>query len=400
MMYRTFFPALEQKVNGHQLVYLDSAASCLKPFVVADRVRKYLAYEAANIHRGSHYLGNQGTLFYENTRGHVAQFIGAKAEEIIFVRGTTEAINLAAQSWGRSFLKPGDEVLLTELEHHANIVPWQMIAEQMGAKIQVAKIFDDGQLDIEDVKKKLNPKTKMFAFTACSNSLGTKTPVRDLVQLAKSVGSATLVDAAQMVSQEKISVEDWGADFVAFSAHKMFGPYGVGVLFIRHQLMDKLPPYQGGGSMIDRVTFAKTTYQSGPFRFEAGTPNVEGVVGLDAALTFLESFDWQEVKAHEQRLLEAATLGLQKIQGLRILGPSSNKAAILSFVVEGLHHADIGDILDKQGIAVRAGHHCTQPLMDRLGISGTVRASFSVFNSEEDCEKLVDGVRKAVEILA
>jgi len=397
---RNEFPAFVQKVHGKKLTYLDSAATTLKPKSVVDRVSKFYNYEASNVHRGAHYLSDAATQQFEGARHRIAEFLGAAHfEEIIFVRGTTEGVNLVANSWGLSNLKAGDEILITVMEHHGNIVPWQMVAEKVGAKVVAADIHDNGELNIEDFKAKLSSKTKMVAFTACSNVLGTNTDVALLTKLAHEVGAKVLVDGAQIVSQSKVDVRAWDVDFFVFSAHKLFGPFGFGVVYGKKDLLEQMPPYQGGGSMISKVTIEKTTYHDIPFRFEAGTPHVEGAVGTHAAIDFMAKIGFEKVHAYEMDLLKYATEKLSAIPDVKIYGTAANKGPILSFNLKGAHHSDVGQILDQEGVAVRAGHHCTQPLMARLGVPGTVRASFSVYNSREDVDSLVKAVAKARELL-
>lgn len=398
---RAQFPALTQKVHGKDWIYLDSAATTLKPEVVAERIYRFNQYEVSNVHRGAHHIADKATVNYENARIAVAKFLGAKSQdEIVFVRGTTEAINLAAHSYARSILKEGDEILVTVMEHHANIVPWQIVAEEKKAKVLAVDVKDNGELDMEDFHKKLSSKTKIFAFTACSNTLGTVNDMKALTAAAHKVGAKVLIDGAQIVSQEAVNVADIGCDFFVFSGHKIFAPFGIGVLYGKKDLLDQMPPYQGGGSMISKVSFEKTTFNEAPFRFEAGTPNVEGAIALHAALDFVNSIGFDKIKAHKKQLLEAATEGLQKIPGVRIIGTAPHKGPVLSFVLEGAHHSDVGQVLDQQGIAVRAGHHCCQPLMARFGITGTVRASFSIYNNMQDVESFLKAVKKAQELFS
>jgi cysteine desulfurase/selenocysteine lyase len=397
---RSEFPALTQKVHGKELVYLDSGATSLKPQVVIDRITKLYSYETSNVHRGAHYLGDVATQGFESARTRVASFIHApSSDEIIFVRGTTEGVNLVAQSWGYSNLQPGDVILLTEMEHHGNIVPWQIVAERMGAEIQAVGILDNGELDMEDLKKKLTPQVKMLAFTACSNVLGTVTNAKEITALAHAVGAKVLIDGAQIVSQEPVNVQDIGCDFFVFSAHKMFGPFGFGAVFGKRELLEKMPPYQGGGSMISKVTFAKTTFNDIPYRFEAGTPHVAGAVGLHSAIDFIDGIGFANIHEYEMKLLKLATEKLLTIPDVKIFGTAPHKGPLISFNLKGAHHSDVGQILDREGVAVRAGHHCAQPLMTRLGVPGTVRASFSVYNNESDIETFVQAVAKAREML-
>ena len=397
---RSDFPALTQQFHGKDLVYLDSAATTLKPQQVVDRIAKFYLYESANVHRGAHSLSDLATTHFENARKRIAQFIGAPTtEEIVFVRGTTEGINLVAQTFGATQLKSGDQILITEMEHHANIVPWQMIAEKTGAEVIAAKVLENGELDLEDYKNKLSKRTKIVAFTACSNTLGTVNDSKLLTKLAHEVGAKVLVDGAQLVSQAAVNVQDIDCDFFVFSAHKLFGPFGFGVLYGKRQILDQMPPYQGGGSMISQVTLAKTTYNDVPFRFEAGTPHIEGAIGLHAAIDYVESIGFPAIHDWEMSLLKSATQKLIEIPDVVLVGEAANKGALISFNLKGAHHSDVGQILDQAGVAVRAGHHCTQPLMARWGVPGTVRASFSIYNNQNDVEALTKAVIKARELL-
>ena len=397
---RAEFPLLSKKMRGKNLVYLDSAATSLKPWPVIERLSHFYSYETSNVHRGAHFLADQATGAFEESREAVRKFINAQSsDEIIFTKGTTESINLLAQSWGRKNLKQGDEILLTEMEHHANIVPWQMIAEECGAIIKVALIHENGELDVASFKSKLSPKTKIAAFTACSNTLGTINDVETLVSLCQGQGVKTLVDGAQIVANHRTDVQKTNADFFVFSAHKVFGPYGVGILYGKKALLDQMPPYQGGGSMIHQVSFEKTTFHDAPFRFEAGTPNISGVIALKPALEYIENLGWDAVAKHENALLQIATDKVQKIDGIKIIGQAKNKAPILSFIFQGTHPSDVGQILDQENVAVRTGHHCTMPLMQKLKITGTVRASFSIYNNEQDVEIFIKAVEKAKELL-
>lgn len=394
------FPQLKVTVRGGQLVYLDSAATTLKPLAVIDRLTKIYSQEVSNVHRGAHDLSDRATAAYEGARETVRQFLNAsQASEIIFTKGTTEGLNLVAQSYARAFLKEGDEILLTEMEHHSNIVPWQLVAKEKGLKIVAAPITPQGEIDIEGFQKKLSKKTKLVSFAHVSNALGTINPAADLVKMAKEVGAVTVVDAAQSVSAEKIDVQKIGCDFLAFSGHKLFGPNGIGALYGRNELLNKMPPYQGGGSMIGRVTFADTTFLEAPQRFEAGTPPVAEAIGMAAAITYFQSLGIENVKAHKKNLLLKTTQMLREFPSIQLIGEAKNKTSVISFLMKGAHPSDVGPLLDQQGIAVRCGHHCNQPLMDYLKIPGTVRASFSIYNSEEDVEVLRKGLIKAQEIL-
>ncbi|GIL18186.1 MAG: cysteine desulfurase [Oligoflexia bacterium] len=396
---RADFPALTHRVRGKPIVYLDTAATALKPWPVIERISLFNTYQTANVHRGAHFLADQATTFFEETREKVRSFLNAEStDEIVFTKGTTDSINLVAQTYGKKYLQPGDEVLLTELEHHANIVPWQMICEERGAKISVVPIDADGRLDEKVFQQKLNSKPKILAITHCSNALGTINDVKKYIQWAHQAGAKVLVDGAQMVANHKVDVRDLDADFYVFSGHKLFGPYGVGVLYGKRAILENLPPYQGGGSMISQVTFEKTTYNDIPYRFEAGTPNIEGVIGLGPALDYVQKLGWDNITLHEQMLLNYATEKILEIKGITILGPKSEKAPILSLKIEGVHHSDAGQVLDQENVAVRAGHHCTQPLMRKLGVPGTVRASISVYNNMNDIDLLVKGLRKVQEL--
>jgi cysteine desulfurase/selenocysteine lyase len=398
---RQDFPALAQTVRGKRFVYLDSAATALKPRAVIDRISQFYQLETANVHRGAHYLADIATQRFEEARRKVKDFIRAKeTEEIIFTAGATAALNLVAQTYARKNLKSGDEVLVTEMEHHANIVPWQMICEEKGAKLKVLPVDEQGQLVLEKLGELLTAKTKIVAVTLVSNTLGTVNDVKAIAQKAHAVGAVVVVDGAQAVANIPVDVRDLNADFFAFSSHKLFGPYGSGILYGKRELLEAMPPYQGGGSMISEVKFEKTTYNEVPFRFEAGTPHIEGALALSAAIDYVHHLGFAEIQKQEQALLQYATAELKKIKGLRIYGEASHKAPIVSFLVGDIHHSDMAQVLDQEGIAVRAGHHCTQPLMRRYHITGTVRASFSVFNEKADIDQLVLAVAKAKEMLS
>ncbi|MCB0406654.1 MAG: cysteine desulfurase [Bdellovibrionales bacterium] len=392
------FPQLNKSVRGNPFVYLDSAATALKPQSVIDRINHYYSFEIANVHRGAHFFADQGTGFYEAAREKVARFIGStSSDEIIFTRGTTESINLVASILGDGTLKAGDEILLTELEHHSNIVPWQLVAEKVGVKIRVAPILESCDIDLNTFKNLLSANTKIVSFLSVSNALGVLNPVKKMIQMAKEVGAITLVDAAQSVTTIPTDVQAWGCDFLTFSGHKMFGPTGIGVLYGKNSLLNSLPPYQGGGSMIDQVSFEKTTYLRAPQRFEAGTPHVAGAVGLHAAIDFIESIGIQNIREVEKQLVAQTVKELQAISGVKVLGNPSERINVVSFVIDGIHHGDLGALLDQQGVAVRVGHHCCQPLMKKLGVEGTVRASLSIYNTEEDVDRLITAVKKAKE---
>ncbi len=397
---RDQFPALKQKIHGQDLVYLDSAATTLKPFSVIERITKYYTLETANVHRGAHYLSDVATGEFEKSREAIRTFIGAESiEEIIFTKGTTESINLVAQSYGDHFLREGDEIVITELEHHANIVPWHVLVERKKCILKYISVLPNGEIDLESAKQQITAKTKLVAFSACSNILGTVAPINEIVALAKAVGAVTLLDAAQYVSQKNIDVKALGVDFLVFSSHKLFGPYGFGVLYGRKKLLESMPPYQTGGSMISTVDFQCTTYNHLPFKFEAGTPHIEGAIGTMAAIDFFKNINLDRVITHEQTLMNYLNDEFKSMGGIRLIGEAPAKAAIVSFIVEGTHHSDIGQILDQQGVAVRVGHHCTQPLLKKLGLTGTIRASISIYNNQADIEKLVEAVKKAKRML-
>ena len=397
---RSDFPLLQGSMNGQPLVFLDSAASSQKPQIVLDALEQYYETQNANVHRGVYQLSQQATDAYEAGRRAVQRFINAEHEhEIILVRGTTEAINLVASSYGRKFLEEGDEILISAMEHHSNIVPWQMIAEQTGAVLKVIPVNDQGELIMEEFDQLLTEKTKIVAIVHVSNSLGTINPVEEIIEKAHALNVPVLVDGAQAIPHMKVDVQALDADFYVFSAHKLFGPTGIGILYGKEDLLNAMPPYQGGGEMIDRVTFEKTTYNHLPHKFEAGTPDISGSVGLGAAIEYVEKIGHEAITPYEQELLGYATDQLKAIEGIRIIGEAENKASVISFLLDGTHPYDVGTILDKLGVAVRTGHHCTQPLMDRYGIPGTIRASFSFYNNKEDIDRLVAGVKRAAKML-
>ncbi len=398
---RRQFPILARTVHGRPLAYLDNGASAQRPSAVIDAVDDYERRHHANIHRGVHTLSQEATAMYESARDRLARFVNARSpREIIFVRGTTEAINLVAQSLARPTLKPGDEILITHLEHHANIVPWQMVCEQTGAKLVVAPIDSRGEVHVDAVVELMSPRTRLFACAHVSNALGTVLPVRRLIAAAKARGIVTLIDGAQAVSHMHVDVQELGCDFYAFSGHKMFGPTGVGVLYGREQLLERMPPWQGGGEMILAVTFAKTTYNGLPNKFEAGTPNISGAIGLGAAVDFLSGLDRNAAHAHESALLEHATAVLGRIPELRIVGTAGEKASLVSFFVSGVHPHDLGTILDEDGIAIRTGHHCAMPVMEFFGLPATARASFAFYNTFEEIDRLAAGVEHARKLFA
>lgn len=404
---RDQFQTLNQKIHGNPLVYLDTAATALKPNVVVGRLNEFYKNEVSNVHRGAHFLSDRATGHFEEARNKVAKFINAKEDrEIIFTSGATDAINLVAQSYGHKFLKKGDEVVLTQMEHHSNIVPWQMLANEIGVEIKWIKVTDKGELDWSSAEKLIGSKTRLIAVSHCSNVLGTVNIIKRVVELAKKFNSKVLVDAAQSVTFLPIDVQDLGCDFLVFSGHKMYGPFGVGVLFGRRELLEEMPPYRTGGSMISRVSESKTTFLPPPQKFEAGTPNISAVIGLASAIDFILQVGIKKIQKHEAELLhktiqslEEKRLRLPAFQGLRFIGESESRTNILSFVIDGVHTSDIGQVLDQQGIALRTGHHCAQPLMDRFAVTGTVRISFGVYNSIEDVDILVSALQKALEIL-
>jgi cysteine desulfurase/selenocysteine lyase len=395
------FPILRREVHDKPLVFLDSAASSQRPASVVAAVERYETFHHANVHRGVYQLSQEATDLFEKARERVRGFvIAASTREVIFTRGTTEAINLVAQSWGRTNLKPGDEILLTALEHHANIVPWQLVAEQTGAVIRVAPIDRRGVVSLDAFEAQLSERTKIVAAAHVSNALGTVLPVSDIVRLAHARGAVVLVDGAQAVPHQRVDVRALGCDFYAFSAHKMYGPTGTGALIGREALLDRMPPWQGGGDMILTVSFARTTYNELPFKFEAGTPNISGVVGLAAAIDYIEGIGIEAIHAHEQRLLAVATEKLSRVPGLTIIGTAPDKAAVISFTLDGVHPHDLGTILDAEGVAVRTGHHCAMPVMEFFDIPATARASFGCYSRDSDIDALVAALAKAREVFS
>lgn len=390
---RKDFPVLDQQVNGRPLVYLDNGASSQMPVQVADRIDHYHRREHSNVHRGIHTLSQKATDAFEETRKKVRDFIGAGSEnEIIYTTGTTDSINLVANSFGKLYFKEGDQIILTEMEHHANIVPWQMIAEQTGAEIKVIPVDDNGDLDMKAYKSLLSDKTKMVAVVHVSNALGTVNPVKEITDLAHNSGAAVLVDGAQAVPHQPVDVQEIGCDFYAFSAHKMCGPTGFGILYGKKEYLDAMPPYRGGGDMIDKVSFEETTYNVAPFKFEAGTPPIAAGIGLGAAIDYLENIGMDVIAEKEAELVNYAVEELQKIDGLRMIGTPRTRASVASFVFDEIHASDMGTILDKRGIAVRTGHHCAQPILRRFNVPATTRASLSFYNTKEDIDRLVDGI--------
>jgi len=397
---RKDFPILHRQVNGKPLVYFDNGATSQKPQQVIDAINRYYQHENSNIHRGIHTLSQEATDAYEKARTTVQQFINAKHHhEVIFTSGTTGSINLVASSFGKKHLQVGDEIIISTMEHHSNIVPWQMICEEKGAILKVIPISDNGELLMDEFEKLLSSKTKLVSITHVSNTLGTINPVKEIIKLAKAVGAAILIDGAQAVPHTKVDVQALDCDFYAFSAHKMFGPTGVGILYGKESILNDLPPYQGGGDMIKTVTFEKTTYNELPHKFEAGTPNIVGGLGLAAAIDYMNNIGIANIEAYEHELLSYATEKIKQIEGIRIIGEAANKASVLSFLVDGTHPSDIGMIIDKLGIAIRTGHHCTEPLMNRFDIPGTARASFAFYNTKEEIDVFIKALERAVNML-
>ncbi|MEX2116877.1 MAG: cysteine desulfurase [Bacteroidota bacterium] len=396
---RRDFPILTRKIHGMPLVYLDNAATTQKPLAVVEAEKSFYLTLNSNIHRGVHTLSEEATAAFEGVRETVRNFIGAATtREIIFVKGTTEGINLVAHSYGLKNIRNGDEVLISGLEHHSNIVPWQLLCERTGAVLKVVPLQDDGSIKLEDVTALMTGRTKLLAVAHISNALGTVNAVKSMIRIAHERGIPALIDGAQAVAHQKVNVQELDADFYAFSGHKMYGPTGIGVLYGKETLLEGMPPYQGGGDMIKSVTFEKTVYNDLPHKFEAGTPNIAGVIGLGAAINYLQGIDASALEAHETELLEVATASLQQIDGVRIIGTAKEKAGVVSFITKTIHPHDVGTIMDREGIAVRTGHHCAQPVMDHFRIPATVRASFGMYNTKEEIGRLVDGVQKVFEV--
>ncbi len=397
---RKQFPVLQRTVKGKPLVYLDNAATSQKPIVVIDAIADYYRQYNANIHRGIHSLAEEATAAYEATRDTVQQFIhAAHREEIIFTRGVTESVNLVAYTWARTNLKAGDEILISGMEHHSNIVPWQLVSEMTGAVIKVIPVDDNGELEMDRFKTLLSEKTKLVSIVHASNSLGTINPVKDIIEAAHTVGAIVFVDGAQSSVHLDIDVQALDCDFFAISSHKVYGPTGIGVLYGKKDLLEAMPPFMGGGEMIKEVRFEQSTWNELPYKFEAGTPNIADTVALKAALDFVTIIGKNKIRVHEDALLQSVTTKLEKIDGLRIIGKAAHKVSVASFVIEGIHPADMGVLLDNYGVAVRTGHHCTQPLMNRFAIPGTIRASFAMYNTEEEIDVLMDGLNKAIRLL-
>lgn len=397
---RAQFPALHQKVYGKPLVYLDNAATTQKPQSVIDRIADYYRHENTNIHRGVHYLSQQATEAYENARQSVATFINAEAShEIIFTRGTTESVNLLAGSLKQFLLQAGDSVLITGMEHHSNLVPWQQVCLQNKAKLLVAELTDKGETDLNQFRQLLSQKPKLVAITHISNALGSINPVKEMIRMAHELDIPVLIDGAQSVAHSSVDVQELDCDFFVFSGHKIFAPMGIGVLYAKTSWLEQMPPWQFGGEMVDQVSFEETTFNQLPFKFEAGTPNVAGVLGLEAAIKFMGQYDMKSLESYENRIVQQALQMLQTIPGMRFIGEAAHRAGVISFVVDGIHPSDIGTLVDKMGVAVRTGHHCAQPVMTRFEVPGTVRASFAIYNTEEEVKIFVQAVEKAVNML-
>jgi cysteine desulfurase/selenocysteine lyase len=398
---RKDFPILNVKVHGKPLVYLDNAATSQKPQMVLDALTHYYTAENANVHRGVHALSGLATESHDRARSKVQRFINAaEPSEIVFVRGTTEGVNLVAQTYGRTHVRSGDEIVISGLEHHSNIVPWQILCEQQGARLRVIPVNDQGEIELDEVEKLIGPRTKLLAIAHVSNALGTITPLREVIEIAHRENVPVLVDGAQAAPHLKIDVQALDADFYVLSGHKMYAPMGIGVLYGKRALLEAMPPYQGGGDMISSVTFEKTLYNKLPFKFEAGTPDVSGAIGLGAAVDYLTATGLDRIAAHEHELLVYATEALSSIPGVRILGTAKSKAAVISFLIENIHAHDVGTILDQEGIAIRTGHHCAQPLMQRFGVDATARASFGLYNIKEEVDALAEGILKVREVFA
>ncbi len=392
---RQDFPILDQMVHDKPLVYLDNGATTQKPLAVINALENYYRKDNSNVHRGAHALSDRATIAFEDARKTVQSFLNTQhSEEIIWTRGTTESINIVAQSFGQVFIKKGDEIIVSAMEHHANIVPWQMLCERTGAKLKVIPVSDAGELDMTAFAAMLNSNVKMVSVVHVSNALGTVNPVAKIIKLAHEVGAKVLIDGAQSVAHFPVDVQTLDADFYVFSGHKVFGPTGIGCLYGKKELLDQMPPVQGGGEMIERVSFEGTTYQGLPFKFESGTPNISGAIGLDAALKYLMALDRQSLAEYEDDLLNYAHERAAQCEGMRVIGTAKNKAGVLSFLIDGTHPADIGMLLDQQGIAVRTGHHCAMPIMDQYAIPGTARASFSIYNTRQEVDALFDGIEK------
>ena len=394
---REDFPILREKAHGQPLIYFDNAATSQKPIMVLDALRRYYEHNNANVHRGLHELSSRATEAYEGSRRRVADYLGAASpDEIVFTRGTTESINLVAQAWGGKFLREGDVVLLTEMEHHSNLVPWQLLAERTGVRLRFVSVLDDGTLALEQLSSLLTREVKLFAFTHVSNSLGTINPVAHLCEKARTVGALTLIDAAQSVGHLPINVRELGCDFLAFSGHKMCGPTGIGALYARAEVLDAIPPWHGGGEMIVSVTLERSAFKKAPQRFEAGTPNIAGAIGVEAAIDYIERIGRRSIFEHDMQLTHYAMERLKELPGVRVLGPRGERGALVGFVMKGVHPHDLTTFADRYGLALRGGHHCNQPLMRRFGLTGTTRASFYFYNTKEEIDRMIEILRDAV----
>ncbi len=394
---RDQFPILNKKINNHQLVYFDNAATTQKPKKVINAINEYYSEYNANIHRGIHTLAEKATNEYEKTRKSVSQFINSKSEkEIIFTRGTTEGINLIASSFVKNFLKKEDEIIISEMEHHSNIVPWQMICEENGIVLKTINVLENGEIDLDNFKELINDKTKFLSIVHTSNTLGTVNPIKQLIEICKKNNITSMVDGAQASAHSKINVQDLNCDFFVLSAHKMYGPTGVGIVYGKEEILEKMPPYMGGGEMIKEVNFQKTTYNELPYKFEAGTPNIGDVIGFNKALSFINDIGFDNISSYEKKLKDYASNSLNKIDGLKILGNSKNKIGIFSFTLKKVHYYDLGLLLDSKGIAIRTGHHCTQPLMDKFNLEGTARVSLAIYNSKEEIDYFVEKIKKLI----
>ena len=397
---RSQFPTLHKTVNGKPLIYFDNGATSQTPQCVIDRLKTYYEDENSNIHRGVHTLSQEATAAYEDSRRKLQEYLNAsREEEVLFTKGTTDAINLVANGFSRSILKPGDEILISSMEHHSNIVPWQMACDYTGAILRVIPINDKGEILFEEYQKLLSTKTKLVAITHVSNTLGTINPIKEMIHAAHQINIPVLIDGAQSIPHMKVDVQELDCEFYAFSGHKMFGPTGIGVLYGKYEWLEQLPPYQGGGDMIKNVSFERTTYNDLPHKFEAGTPNIAGGIGLGAAVDYLNTLDWKNIQIHENLLLDYATEHINNIDGIQIIGQAQRKAGVLSFVHQKAHHYDLGTLLDQLGVAVRTGHHCTEPLMHRFNVTGTTRASFALYNTKEEIDIFIDALKRALKML-
>ena len=394
---RDQFPILNKKINNHQLVYFDNAATTQKPKKVINAINEYYSEYNANIHRGIHTLAEKATNEYEKTRKSISQFINSKSEkEIIFTRGTTEGINLIASSFVKNFLKKEDEIIISEMEHHSNIVPWQMICEENGIVLKTINVLENGEIDLDNFKELINDKTKFLSIVHTSNTLGTVNPIKQIIEICKKNNITTMIDGAQASAHSKINVQDLNCDFFVLSAHKMYGPTGVGIVYGKEEILEKMPPYMGGGEMIKEVNFQKTTYNELPYKFEAGTPNIGDVIGFNKALSFINDIGFDNISSYEKKLKDYASNLLNKIDGLKILGNSKNKIGIFSFTLSKVHYYDLGLLLDSKGIAIRTGHHCTQPLMDKFNLEGTARVSLAIYNTKEEIDYFVEKIKKLI----